>query len=153
MSGHGHVTPNPDGTKARCGGPGLCPACSREAVQAGDQKYRPYQPVLGDSEHMSTSCGDPTVCPHCALEFARTFAGYTKVILAPVMKPGDTLIIGVSRSLSEQGAADATRRLKYILPEGVTPYIFPEVENMAVIRLGVDKPDTGETGLEGSDML
>lgn len=30
MSGHGHVTPNADGAKAKCGGPGLCPACSRE---------------------------------------------------------------------------------------------------------------------------
>jgi hypothetical protein len=32
MSGHGHVTPNPDGTKARCGGPPLCPECAREAL-------------------------------------------------------------------------------------------------------------------------
>jgi NTP pyrophosphatase (non-canonical NTP hydrolase) len=32
MTGHGHVTPNPDGSKARCGGPGICAACSREAV-------------------------------------------------------------------------------------------------------------------------
>lgn len=28
--GHGHVTPNADGSLARCGGPGLCYACSRE---------------------------------------------------------------------------------------------------------------------------
>lgn len=34
MSGHGWVTPNPDGTKARCGGPALCPEC---AVEAGRQ--------------------------------------------------------------------------------------------------------------------
>ena len=30
--GHGHVVPRADGAKARCGGPGLCPACSREAA-------------------------------------------------------------------------------------------------------------------------
>lgn len=30
MSGHGHVTPNPDGSKARCGGPALCGVCARE---------------------------------------------------------------------------------------------------------------------------
>jgi hypothetical protein len=30
MSGHGHVTPNADGSKARCGGPGICAECSRE---------------------------------------------------------------------------------------------------------------------------
>lgn len=35
MSGHGHVTPNPDGSRARCGGPGICDACTREAMLAG----------------------------------------------------------------------------------------------------------------------
>lgn len=30
---HGHVRPNPDGSKARCGGPGLCQVCSAEAAQ------------------------------------------------------------------------------------------------------------------------
>lgn len=30
LRGHGHVTPNADGSKARCGGPGLCSICSRE---------------------------------------------------------------------------------------------------------------------------
>ena len=33
--GHGHVTPNPDGVKARCGGPGLCAVCNQEAADAG----------------------------------------------------------------------------------------------------------------------
>lgn len=30
--GHGHVVPNPDGSKARCGGPGICAVCSMEAA-------------------------------------------------------------------------------------------------------------------------
>jgi hypothetical protein len=34
MSGHGHVTPNADGSKARCGGPAACSQCALEAVQA-----------------------------------------------------------------------------------------------------------------------
>lgn len=34
MAGHGHVTPNPDGSKARCGGPAICPQCSREFAAA-----------------------------------------------------------------------------------------------------------------------
>jgi hypothetical protein len=40
--GHGHVTPRPDGTRARCGGPGICAECSREAENARDRrdKYR-----------------------------------------------------------------------------------------------------------------
>lgn len=30
MSGHGHVTPNPNGAKARCGGPTICSVCALE---------------------------------------------------------------------------------------------------------------------------
>lgn len=30
MSGHGWVTPNPDGSKARCGGPAICVKCALE---------------------------------------------------------------------------------------------------------------------------
>lgn len=32
--GHGHVFPRPDGMKARCGGPGLCPECNRDRLEA-----------------------------------------------------------------------------------------------------------------------
>jgi hypothetical protein len=28
-TGHGHVWPRPDGAKARCGGPTICPDCAR----------------------------------------------------------------------------------------------------------------------------
>ncbi len=35
MTGHGHVTPRPDGAKARCGGPALCPECARELAASG----------------------------------------------------------------------------------------------------------------------
>lgn len=31
-AGHGHVFPNLDGVKSRCGGPGLCPDCSRDKL-------------------------------------------------------------------------------------------------------------------------
>lgn len=30
IGSHGHVTPRPDGMKARCGGPRICSACARE---------------------------------------------------------------------------------------------------------------------------
>lgn len=33
-TGHGHVHPRPDGVLARCGGPGVCDVCSREAAAA-----------------------------------------------------------------------------------------------------------------------
>lgn len=31
--GHGHVTPRPDGQKARCGGPLACAECARELAE------------------------------------------------------------------------------------------------------------------------
>lgn len=53
MSGHGHVTPNKNGFLARCGGPGLCSACNREAAiewkKMKDRKgliVMPHQPSL-----------------------------------------------------------------------------------------------------------
>jgi hypothetical protein len=33
VSNHGHVTPRPDGVKARCGGPALCSECAKELAQ------------------------------------------------------------------------------------------------------------------------
>lgn len=33
MSGHGWVTPNADGSKARCGGPALCTKCALELAR------------------------------------------------------------------------------------------------------------------------
>jgi hypothetical protein len=42
--GHGHVVPNPDGSKARCGGPVLCAECAREQATHNAQLRR--QPKL-----------------------------------------------------------------------------------------------------------
>lgn len=39
MSGHGHVTPNADGSKARCGGPAICSVCALEL--AGQRTAEP----------------------------------------------------------------------------------------------------------------
>lgn len=33
MSGHGHVIPNADGRRARCGGPSICSECAAELVR------------------------------------------------------------------------------------------------------------------------
>lgn len=35
--GHGHVNPRPDGLRARCGGPGLCADCTKEAAIKNNQ--------------------------------------------------------------------------------------------------------------------
>ena len=37
-SGHGHVWARPDGAKARCGGPKMCPQCARDLAHACDPK-------------------------------------------------------------------------------------------------------------------
>lgn len=38
---HGHVTPNKDGSKARCGGPGLCALCAQELHEKGKEGTPP----------------------------------------------------------------------------------------------------------------
>lgn len=37
-TGHGHVTPRADGVRTRCGGPGLCTVCMREAAALAQAK-------------------------------------------------------------------------------------------------------------------
>ena len=39
-TGHGHVWRRPDGLRARCGGPGLCRECSRDAEQFRRDRLR-----------------------------------------------------------------------------------------------------------------
>ena len=36
-TGHGHVYPRPDGRRTRCGGPGICHLCFRDAARAADK--------------------------------------------------------------------------------------------------------------------
>lgn len=53
-TGHGHVFPRPDGARARCGGPGMCPVCSadqvRKGIQEHDAEQRPSKDQLPDSK-------------------------------------------------------------------------------------------------------
>jgi hypothetical protein len=50
-TGHGHVRPRPDGLKARCGGPALCPVCARDAGQLKAHKLNhPELPTKGPSK-------------------------------------------------------------------------------------------------------
>lgn len=43
MSGHGWVTPNPNGVVARCGGPAICSECALEYAR---KYYKPKEPLL-----------------------------------------------------------------------------------------------------------
>lgn len=61
MTKHGHVTPNADGSKARCGGPMMCPDCALEfanqwigkTITFATPKPAPLQP------------GEIIACPFC----------------------------------------------------------------------------------------
>jgi hypothetical protein len=44
-TGHGHVRPRPDGVRARCGGPGMCPVCSTEKCRLiAEQETKTSEP-------------------------------------------------------------------------------------------------------------
>lgn len=47
--GHGWVTPNPDGSKARCGGPTLCSVCQQELRAKQEFQALPPEGRLGDA--------------------------------------------------------------------------------------------------------
>ena len=47
MSGHGHVNPNPDGSKARCGGPAICSVCALELAQEQAKITAKIEPPAG----------------------------------------------------------------------------------------------------------
>ena len=42
-TGHGHVWPRPDGVKARCGGPKMCPECARDYAAFHSPPMTPEQ--------------------------------------------------------------------------------------------------------------
>lgn len=73
MSGHGWVTPNANGTKARCGGPGLCPKCSVEALAP--------KPICGVISNSGPN-GEPLACgylrPHDGEHSWATLPTFTK---------------------------------------------------------------------------
>ena len=51
---HGHVTPNPDGSVARCGGPAICSVCALEKI-AFDADKKPLA--------VNGNLGPPAVLP------------------------------------------------------------------------------------------
>lgn len=44
---HGHVVPNPDGSKVRCGGPGICNVCNKEFFEVNN--------ITGAKQHIPTT--------------------------------------------------------------------------------------------------
>lgn len=85
MVGHGHVTPRPDGFRARCGGPGICETCSREAAVA--------YPLRVAAEPASAPMG--WECPRCRAVHA-PFVPRCSCAAAPTeyVRPEPTLMPG-----------------------------------------------------------
>jgi hypothetical protein len=54
-TGHGHVIPNENGVKARCGGPALCPVCREE--QSRVRGTKDTVPVLRDMAVLAARIG------------------------------------------------------------------------------------------------
>ena len=50
MSGHGHVVPNVDGLKARCGGPAICSVCARELHAFNDSEIERLRARVAELE-------------------------------------------------------------------------------------------------------
>ena len=98
-TGHGHVWDRPDGKKFRCGGPGLCYECSRDAAhfeaQPGGEIWA-LNLLRAECNHYgpsgqcrTTSCvrRDPAspTCPHreAAMQLLRIEAALKTVLNTP----------------------------------------------------------------------
>lgn len=60
-TGHGHVHPRPDGVKAKCGGPAMCPVCATDVVEAYAPLVRWRTRSDGNSEWADYTEGDWSV--------------------------------------------------------------------------------------------
>jgi len=55
--GHGHVTPRPDGVKARCGGPSFCEVCQRErAALSAPSQAAEHAQLLTERDNWKRWC-------------------------------------------------------------------------------------------------
>lgn len=108
--GHGHVTPRPDGVRFRCGGPGLCPDCSREAARGSllgllDDDVKPpaafaqVNPGQGD---------DPALAGITADALERLHAGYNAQI-ARLIGERDTLRAQLDEGVQSLAGLEADR--------------------------------------------
>lgn len=75
--GHGHVTPNADGSKARCGGPGVCDVCSREyaAVHQGHAEPAAQAHTVGCECGLDTTFATPVTGPWACEACGRRYIG------------------------------------------------------------------------------
>lgn len=63
ISGHGWVTPKPNGLKAKCGGPALCSACRLEAWRKREMDTEKLLKASGYSQKREVSQAVPGDIP------------------------------------------------------------------------------------------
>jgi hypothetical protein len=66
-TGHGHVRQRPDGFRMRCGGPGLCAVCQREASGVLFSPNDPDVAALAATIQQATARAEPRIA---RIEFA-----------------------------------------------------------------------------------
>ena len=79
IGGHGHVTPRPDGAKARCGGPSICSVCAVEKAQYDASKLRVADmiaPAVSDAQELADHIAKVT-------RYAEAVAGWQSTGLVP----------------------------------------------------------------------
>lgn len=74
---HGHVIPNEDGSRARCGGPGICSVCALELAQHDRPKL--YTQKELDEARVDGLMEAAVICQELRLSYAATMGkGWNK---------------------------------------------------------------------------
>ena len=64
--------------------------------------------------------------------------------MAAILKPGDTLVVGINQRLSQQQAADAYAAVKREIPDNIDVVVIESVGSMVVYR---PDPETSDEPL------
>lgn len=107
MRGHGHVTPNPDGLKARCGGPKICRDCMAEASRMRTIKQQCWS--------CTEDVGNGYRLDLFLMDGDREFGG--PFVRAPLCYPCFSTL---ARAMGEQGTGALRRRPAASAGEGGT---------------------------------
>lgn len=138
--GHGHVWPRPDGSRAKCGGPGICDACSRDAawVEAA-KRGELYEPVATE---MKDQDGHPVEVLAPKRELLQ---GFKEVITAIEQMNCDDLIrlipSEVEKGVWDHSVADLYLVTKLFLDGHSEDQVIHFFRNSWLMRDKFNRPD------------
>lgn len=114
MNKHGHVTPNPDGSKARCGGPSVCKVCALELAQLQKGNPMKHEGLIR-----------PIAAKHC-LTYKQEKAFMEEMLAALAQVEAETLERAIAnvRALRSNGKNDRTDELALQIAAGFAVYNF-----------------------------